>query len=156
MPEAGSKAPSFKALDQSGVERTLEQYKGSWLLLYFYPKDDTPGCTAEACGLRDEFAVLRRKGCTIVGVSTDTSASHKKFAEKYALPFTLLADPDGVIIEKYRVRRWKSFVGKSFLGTVRSSFLINPEGIIAKAYPSVTVKDHPTEVVADLEALQKA
>ncbi len=125
------------------------EYLGSWLLLYFYPKDDTPGCTAEACGLRDHFAELTKAGIRIVGVSTDSSKSHARFVEKYSLPFTLLADEQKEIVQAYGVWQEKSMYGKHYMGIVRTSFLIDPEGIVRKIYQKVKPEEHAEEIARD-------
>jgi peroxiredoxin Q/BCP len=156
MPAVGTPAPSFEAPDQDGVGRSLSEFQGSWVLLYFYPKDDTPGCTAEACGLRDAFAELKALDLTIVGVSVDDVKSHKKFAEKYHLPFTLLADEKQEIVNVYGVWQEKSMYGKTYMGTQRASFLIDPRGIVRKAYPKVKPEEHAAEIRKDLEDLSRA
>lgn len=153
MLQVGEPAPNFTLFDQDGVEHSLKQYVGKWVLLYFYPKDDTPGCTTEACSLRDTFPVFEKLQAVVLGVSTDSVKSHKKFADKYALPFTLLADTEKEVVKKYEVYRPKKFMGREFLGTVRTSFLINPAGKIAKIYESVKPNNHAAEVRADLAIL---
>lgn len=153
MLTAGTKAPNFSATDQNGVVRSLADFKGTWLLLYFYPKDDTPGCTAQACELRDSVNELRTKGVSILGVSADDEASHKKFGEKYALTFSLLADSDKKIINAYEVWGEKTAHNKSYWGIIRSSFLINPDGIIHKVYERVKPEGHAEEVLKDTAAL---
>lgn len=152
LPKEGTRAPAFTAPDQNGSLQTLAQYTGKWVLLYFYPKDNTPGCTAEACGLRDNFSDLSAAGVVILGVSTDTSNSHKEFAKKHKLPFILLADVEKNLVQKYGVRGEKRFLGKTYHGTRRVSFLINPEGIIAKVYPAVKPRGHAQEVLTDIGA----
>jgi peroxiredoxin Q/BCP len=151
----GKVAPSFSLNDQDGKTHKLSAYKGKWVLLYFYPKDDTPGCTKQACGIRDEFPAFKKLGCVVFGISTDTEKSHKKFEEKYKLPFTLLADSDKKVVEKYGVWAPKKFMGREFLGTQRTSFLISPEGKIAKIYENVKPPVHAEAVLADLKALGK-
>lgn len=140
----GHKAPDFSAPDQDGVIHTLAEYQGSWLLLYFYPEDDTPGCTTEACNFRDAFHQLQRL-VRIVGVSQDTVESHKNFAQKYGLPFTLLADPEKNLIAAYGAT--------GLLFTKRVSFLINPEGVITKIYDKVNVEKHAQEIMDDVQNL---
>jgi peroxiredoxin Q/BCP len=147
-------APNFTLPDQSGKEHTLEDYRGRWVVLYFYPKDLTPGCTTEACNFRDEFTDFQSLDAAIFGVSKDSIKRHQKFAEKYQLPFTLLSDESGEVCEKYEVWKEKSLYGKSFMGIVRTTYLINPDGKIAKIYPTVKVKDHVNEVLNDLETLK--
>lgn len=153
MLTAGTKAPNFSTTDQNGVVRSLSDYKGSWILLYFYPKDDTPGCTAEACEFRDSVNILRSRGITILGVSADNEESHKKFGEKYALTFSLLADTEKKIVNAYEVWGEKTARNKSYWGIIRTSFLINPDGIIHKVYERVKPEGHAEEVVKDTEAL---
>lgn len=147
--KAGTKAPGFKALDQDGVTRSLKDYAGKWVILYFYPKDDTPGCTKEACGFRDGFAKYKRAGIEVIGVSVDSVKKHAKFVEKYSLPFTLLSDEDKKIVEAYGVWGEKKFMGRTYMGTNRVSYLINPEGKIVKVYDKVKPEEHADEVLAD-------
>lgn len=153
LPAVGRSAPEISLQDQDGKTHTLAEHRGSWVLLYFYPKDDTPGCTAEACGVRDTFTQFRSLGATVLGISTDTVASHKKFAEKYRLPFTLLADPEKTAVKAYGVWGPKKFMGREFLGTKRTSLLIDPDGKIAKVYEKVKADGHADQVLADLRAL---
>lgn len=149
----GAKAPNFKLADQNGHLHQLSDYAGRYLLLYFYPKDDTPGCTTEACSLRDAWAEFVEVGAVVLGISADSAASHAKFAAKFDLPFPLLADQNREMIKAYGVLAEKSMFGKKFLGIKRSSFLIDPEGKIAKIYPSVKPSQHAQEVLRDLEKL---
>src|SRR5690606_39837365 len=123
--EQGAKAPDFKTKDQDGNAVSLKDFKGSKVALYFYPEDDTPTCTDEACNLRDNFALLKKKGIVVLGVSPDDVAKHKKFEQKYKLPFTLLADPDKKIIEKYGIWGEKQMFGNRYMGVKRTTFLIN-------------------------------
>lgn len=153
--EINKKAPDFALPDQDGNKHKLSDYKGQWVLLYFYPKDDTPGCTTEACTLRDNLPKFTKIKAKIFGISVDSVASHKKFAEKYKLPFTLLADEDKKVVEKYGVWQEKSMYGRKYMGTVRNSYLINPEGKIAKIYEKVKPAEHATQVLADLTTLTK-
>jgi peroxiredoxin Q/BCP len=146
-------APSFSLSDQEGVTRLLDQYAGRWLVLYFYPKDDTPGCTTEACSFRDNYHALESKGIALLGVSKDTVSSHKKFAEKYSLNFPLLSDPSHSMIEAYGAWGLKKFMGREFDGILRTTILISPDGKIAKRYPDVNPTQHAAEVIADLAAL---
>jgi len=150
----GTAIPAISLFDQNGVERSLEEYKGAWLLIYFYPKDNTPGCTLQACGIRDEFPQF--KGVTVVGISPDSVKSHKKFAENFNLPFTLLADEHHVAAEAFGVWGEKSLMGRKYHGVDRTSFLIDPEGIIQKVYPKVKPTAHAAEVLADLHELRGA
>jgi peroxiredoxin Q/BCP len=144
MLKVGSKAPVWQGLDQDGVERSSDSYKGKWVLLYFYPKDDTPGCTKEACGFRDDFTTLRKR-IEIVGVSADSVESHQKFAQKYRLPFTIVADPSRTII--------KAYGADGIIMAKRTSFLIRPTGEIAKIYLKVDPEKHPEEIDSDLNTL---
>lgn len=153
MPRAGKKAPEFALSDQDGKEHSLAEYKGSWILLYFYPKDDTPGCTIEACTIRDQFKDFKKIGAVVLGVSTDSVSSHKKFATKFELPFTLLADVNKEVVGAYGVFGEKKMMGRTYMGVRRTSFLINPKGEIAKVYEKVKPEMHAAEVIADLKAL---
>jgi thioredoxin-dependent peroxiredoxin len=152
MPKAGSAAPDFTLSDQDGAEHALSAYRGRWVLLYFYPKDDTPGCTKEACMLRDALPRFEGLKAAVLGVSVDSVESHKKFAEKYGLPFTLLADPGKKVVNLYGVWGEKSMMGKKYMGTKRTSFLIGPDGVIKKIYENVKPDIHAEEVLADLAA----
>ena len=147
------KAPIFKLPDQDGKIHSLEDYKGKWVLLYFYPKDDTPGCTKEACAIRDSFPDFKKLKITVLGVSTDSVKSHGKFVEKYKLPFTLLSDESKSLVDKYGVWAKKKFMGREYMGTLRTSFLINPEGKIAKIYENVKPEIHAEEVLEDTKNL---
>jgi len=146
----GDKAPEFTASTQDGRTVSLSDFKGKNVVLYFYPKDDTPGCTREACAFRDEFATLRKKGAVVLGVSVDSTRSHARFAEKYKLPFTLLADDEKRIVEAYGVWGQKSFLGRKYMGTHRVTFLIGPDGTIKKIWPAVKPAEHAREVLAAL------
>lgn len=149
-------APNFSLADQDGIIRTLADYAGGWLVLYFYPKDDTPGCSTEACNFRDERDAIADFGkAQIVGISKDSVRSHKKFAEKNSLNFTLLSDPDHTTIEAYGSWKPKKFMGREFLGTERNTFIINPAGMIAKIYRGIDPKAHAAEIIADLQQLQR-
>ncbi|MHB1770031.1 MAG: thioredoxin-dependent thiol peroxidase [Minisyncoccota bacterium] len=153
MPEKGSAAPHFTLPDQEGREHALREYAGKWILLYFYPKDDTPGCTIEACAIRDQFKDFKDIGAVVLGISTDSVASHKKFAAAYELPFTLLADVHKEVVGMYGVFGEKKFMGKTYMGTRRASFLIDPSLTIAKVYEKVKPETHAAEVMSDLKAL---
>ncbi len=153
MLKENDKAPQFTVPDQNGNNISLSDYKGKWIVLYFYPKDMTPGCTTEACNFRDEYSLFTQKDIAVLGVSKDSSVRHKKFEQKYSLPFSLLSDENGSICEDFGVWQKKSLYGKIFNGIVRSTFIINPDGIIAKVYPKVKVKEHVTEILADLKQL---
>jgi peroxiredoxin Q/BCP len=149
MLKAGDKAPEFTLLDQDGKSHSLSAYRGKWVLLYFYPKDDTPGCTKEACSMRDNMPAFKKLDMVILGVSTDAVKSHKKFSEKFALNFPILADDQKEVVNAYQVWQPKKFMGREFLGTLRVSFLINPEGNIAKVYEKVKPELHAEEVATD-------
>ena len=153
IPPADSPAPDFTLPDQDGKDRALSSYRGKWVLLYFYPKDDTPGCTIEACTIRDQFKDFTAIGAVVLGVSTDSVASHKKFALAYGLPFTLLADEHKEVVGRYGVFGERKFMGKTYMGTSRTSFLIDPSGTIAKVYTKVKPEMHASEVITDLAAL---
>lgn len=149
----GQAAPEFTLLDQAGTPHTLSAYRGQWVLIYCYPKDDTPGCTTEACGLRDRFAQFTKIKAVVLGVSADSVKSHQKFADKFGLPFPLLADDQKTLVQAYGAWGEKSFMGKTYMGISRMSFLIDPKGTIAKVYSKVTPAAHPDEVLQDLAAL---
>ena len=144
----GDAAPSFSLPASNGETIKLSDLHGKWVVLYFYPKDDTPGCTKEACNFRDNSATLKKKGAVVLGVSKDGLNSHQKFVQKYSLPFLLLSDAEGTVIEKYGVFKKKSMFGKTFLGIQRSTFLINPQGKIAALWPVVKVEGHEAEVLS--------
>ncbi len=146
----GDLAPEFSAATNGGATVSLSDFKGKNVILYFYPKDDTPGCTKEACAFRDYFAEFRKKGAVVLGVSMDSVKSHDKFVEKFKLPFTLLADEDKKIVEVYGVWGEKSFMGRKYLGTHRVTFLIGPDGRIKKIWPKVKPEEHAEEVLAAL------
>ena len=146
----GDVAPAFSAATNGGGIVSLANFKGRNVILYFYPKDDTPGCTKEACGFRDHFAEFKRRGAVVLGVSTDSAKSHDRFVEKFRLPFTLLADEDKQIVEAYGVWGEKSFMGRKYLGTHRVTFLIGLDGRIKKIWPRVKPEEHAQEVLAAL------
>jgi len=146
----GDKAPTFKAPTNGGGKVTLSDFKGKNVILYFYPKDDTPGCTKEACAFRDHFSEFKKQGAVVLGVSTDPVKSHDKFVEKFKLPFTLLADEDKSIVKAYGVWGEKSFMGRKYQGTHRVTFLIGPDGRIKKIWPNVKPAEHAREVLAAL------
>lgn len=156
MLSPGDKAPAFTLADQNGLEHSLSEARGKWVLIYFYPKDDTPGCTKEACTLRDAFPAFKKLDARVYGVSVDSEKSHGKFVEKYQLPFVLLADTDKTMVEAYGVWGKKKFMGREYMGTNRMSFLIDPQGKIAKIYEKVKPETHADEVLADLKALRAA
>jgi peroxiredoxin Q/BCP len=149
----GGVAPGFSLPDQNGVVRTLKEFSGKWLLIYFYPKDNTPGCTTEACEIRDTWGEFKKTGAEVVGISIDSVESHKKFGEKHLLPFTLLSDAEKKTVADYKVWGLKSFMGKNFFGTRRTSFLIDPQGKIAKIYENVRPAEHANEVLRDIQSL---
>jgi thioredoxin-dependent peroxiredoxin len=146
----GDRAPAFTAPTNGGGKVSLADFKGTNVILYFYPKDDTPGCTKEACGFRDDFAAFEKKGAVVLGVSVDSVKAHDKFVEKYKLPFTLLADEDKQIVQDYGVWGEKSFMGRTYLGTHRVTFLIGADGRIKKIWPEVKAGAHAQEVLAAL------
>ncbi len=144
-------APAFSLKNQDSKMVSLSDYAGQWLLLYFYPKDDTPGCTKEACNFRDWKEYLAEKGLEVVGISKDSPVSHSKFAKKHNLNFTLLSDPDAVAIKAYEAYGEKKMFGKTYLGIKRNSYLINPKGQIVKSYLNVNPAKHISEITKDFE-----
>jgi peroxiredoxin Q/BCP len=146
----GDKAPTFTVATNGGGKISLADYLGQNVILYFYPKDDTPGCTKEACAFRDGFADFKKRGAVILGVSPDPVKKHDKFVEKFKLPFTLLADEDKAIANAYGVWGEKSFMGRKYMGVFRVTFLIGPDGKIKKIWPSVKPEEHAAEVLAAL------
>lgn len=148
--EPGMAAPDFGLSDGTGTLRRLSDYRGRPVVLYFYPKDDTPGCTTEACSFRDGYGKYQRAGVEILGISPDTPKKHAKFKEKYGLPFTLLADEGHAVAESYGVWGPKKFMGRSYDGVYRTTFLIDAEGIIVKVFKNVKPEGHSTEVLAAL------
>src|SRR6516162_2725351 len=151
--KVGQKAPDFTALNDLGEKVKLSDLKGKKVVLYFYPKDDTPGCTREACAFRDQHAALKKLGAAVVGISADDVESHQQFRDKYRLNFPLLADPDHEVAEKYGVWREKNMYGKKFMGIQRSTYLIDADGKVAKLWKSVKVDGHDEQVLAALKAL---
>ncbi len=146
----GTKAPDFRLPDQNGEMHTLKDYRGKKVILYFYPKDNTAGCTAEACGFRDRYPDIEEKGAVVLGVSKDSVKSHKKFETSHELPFTLLSDESTEVLQKYDVWKEKTLYGRKYMGIERSTYLIDEKGKIIKAYQKVKAKSHPEEVMADL------
>jgi len=144
----GDAAPGFTAATNGGGKISLADFKGQNVILYFYPKDDTPGCTKEACAFRDGFSEFKKRGAVILGVSTDSAKAHDKFVEKYKLPFPLLVDEDKKIVEAYGVWGEKTFMGRKYMGTLRVTFLIGPDGRIKKIWPQVKPEEHAAEVLA--------
>lgn len=150
------KAPDFELQDQNEKTHKLSDYKGKWLIIYFYPKDDTPGCTTEACDFRDAGDALAEYGnATVLGISKDNIKSHKKFSEKHNLNFSLLSDPEHETIEAYGAWGPKKFMGREFLGIKRNTYIINPEGYIVKEYENVTPKTHIATLLRDIKNLQE-
>lgn len=152
IPAPGTPAPDFTLFDQDGSAHTLSAYQGKRVLLYFYPKDDTPGCTKEACMLRDALPDFTKLDAVVFGVSVDSVKSHKKFAEKYGLPFTLLADEGKEVVYAYGVWGKKKMMGREYDGIFRTSFLIAPDGSILKVYENVKPELHAAQVLADLQS----
>lgn len=148
-------APDFALPDQDGTIHILSDYKGKWIFLYFYPEDDTPACTVEACSVRDNWDEFTKKGIQVFGVSGNDAESHTKFISKYSLPFTLLTDADNTIMRQYGAYGEKNMYGKIVVGVIRSSVLIDPEGNVAKFYTRVKTPTHITQVLRNLEELQK-
>lgn len=149
--KAGDKAPSINALDQFGNKISLDDFSGNKVILYFYPKDDTPGCTAEACSLRDSNSILIEKGFKIIGVSADNAKSHVKFSEKYNLPFPLIPDTEKKVIQDYGVWGRKKFMGREFDGIIRTTFVIGEDGTILKIYDKVDTKDHANQILSEIK-----
>lgn len=154
MLEVGEQAPAFDLADQDGQTHTLDGYRGRWLVVYFYPKDDTPGCTKEACSFRDAASELSALGAAVVGVSADDAGAHQKFAQKYDLNFPLLVDPDKAMLEVYGAWGEKQMYGKTYMGVSRITYVIDPDGKVAKAWPKVKAEGHADEVRAALAELQ--
>jgi len=150
MLEIGTKAPDFTLPDQNGNMHSLSEYRGKKVILYFYPKDNTPGCTKQACGFAERYPQFTEKGAVVLGVSKDSVASHKKFEEKYGLPFTLLADPELVAIQAYDVWQEKKNYGKTYMGVVRTTYLIDEKGKIVKAFDKVKAADNPEQMLGEL------
>lgn len=154
MLETGSKAPDFNTPDQNNQNKTPADYKGKWLVLYFYPKDNTPGCTTEGITFSQNIQKYTDLNTEVVGVSADSCASHQKFIEKQDLKVTLLSDPEHTLLEAYGVWQLKKMMGREYMGIVRTTFIIDPEGTIAHIYPNVKVKEHAQEVLDKLKELQ--
>lgn len=150
MLETGIKAPDFTLPDQNGEMRSLADYKGQKVILYFYPRDNTPGCTKQACGFGELYPQFQEKGAVVLGVSKDSVASHKKFEEKFGLPFILLSDTEKTVIEAYDVWKEKKMCGKVSMGVVRTTYLIDEDGIIIKAFDKVKAADNPAQMLAEL------
>lgn len=150
MLEAGTKAPDFELPDQNGAMHTLKEYRGKKVILYFYPKDNTPGCTKQACGYSERYPQFQEKGAVVLGVSKDTVASHKRFEEKQNLGFTILSDPERKVIEAYDVWKEKKNYGKVSMGVVRTTYLIDEEGIIIRANDKVKAAEDPQKMLEEL------
>ena len=150
MLEIGTKAPDFTLPDQNGNMHSLSEYRGKKVILYFYPKDNTPGCTKQACGFAERYPQFTEKGAVVLGISKDSVASHKKFEEKYGLPFTLLADSELVAIQAYDVWQEKKNYGKTYMGVVRTTYLIDENGKIVKAFDKVKAADNPEQMLGEL------
>ncbi len=150
--EIGEKAPEFKSLDHNGKKIALKDFKGKWVVLYFYPRADTPGCTIEACGFRDSYERIERTGAVLLGVSPDEYKTQKKFEEKYDLPFTLVADPDKTICNLYGVIQEKNMYGKKVMGVARTTFVIGPDGKIKNIFSKVKPEGHAEEVLEYLKS----
>jgi peroxiredoxin Q/BCP len=146
--EEGAKAPAFSVKDSEGNQVSLDDFKGKKLVLYFYPQDNTPTCTVQACNLRDNFSLLTKRGFSVVGVSPDEESSHKKFAAKFSLPFVLIADPEHEIIGKYGVWGEKQMYGKKYMGLLRTTFVIDEAGLIEKIFRKPKSKEHAQEILA--------
>lgn len=150
MLETGTKAPAFELPDQNGQVHTLEEYKGKRVILYFYPKDNTAGCTKQACGFGELYPQFLEKDAVVIGISKDSVASHKKFEEKYNLPFTLLSDTELAAIQAYDVWQEKNMYGKKTMGVVRTTYLIDEEGIIVKAFGKVKAEENPAQMLGEI------
>jgi peroxiredoxin Q/BCP len=153
--KVGNRAPAFKAVNENGEPVSLESLRGKITVLYFYPKDDTPGCTKEACDFRDSFARLESEGIRVIGVSKDSPASHQKFRTKYQLPFSLISDESGQVCEAFGVWKEKSMYGRKYMGIERSTIVIDSELKISRVYSKVSVTGHVDEVLADIRALRE-
>lgn len=150
MLEIGTTAPDFTLPDQDGNPHTLSEYRGKKVILYFYPKDNTAGCTKQACGFRDRYPQIREKGAVVLGISKDSVKSHKNFEQKQELPFTILSDEEAKVIAMYDAWKEKSMYGRKYMGTERTTYLIDEEGIIVKAYGKVKAADNPQQMLEDL------
>jgi peroxiredoxin Q/BCP len=148
QPTVGQQAPDFTAVTEAGTSVSLADFRGKWVVLYFYPRDNTPGCTAEACSLRDRYAEIADANAVVLGVSTDTADAHQKFITKFGLPFTLIADTDVAVSTLYGVYGEKVRYGKTSLGITRTTFVIDPAGVIRKVFTKVNVAEHGEEVLA--------
>jgi len=149
--QAGDKAPDFKFTDKQGIAKTLDSYKGKKIILYFYPRDNTPGCTAEACNLRDNYADLQDKGFEVIGVSADSEKSHTNFISKHSLPFNLISDTDKEVLKAYGVWGEKKMMGRTYMGIHRLTFVINETGVVEKVYKKVKTKEHTAQILEDFK-----
>ncbi|MEJ5184562.1 MAG: thioredoxin-dependent thiol peroxidase [Rectinemataceae bacterium] len=155
MLQEGTRAPDFALEDDAGKVWKLSDFAGKPLVLYFYPRDNTPGCTTEACAFRDRYAAFRDRGIEVVGVSPDTAASHRKFKEKFSLPFILLADPEKRVLAAYGAWGEKTMYGRKMMGVVRSTVIIGEDGVVLKVFPKVTPAQHPEEILAWFDSRSK-
>ncbi len=153
MVSEGEQAPDFTATADAGEQVSLSDFRGKPVVLYFYPRDDTPGCTTQACGIRDAYGEFERAGAVVLGVSPDSERKHVKFKEKYGLPFTLLADPEHEVAERYGTWGEKRYMGKTYWGVQRVTFLIAPDGTVAKVWPKVKPDTHAADVLAALASV---
>ena len=147
MLQIGDKAPAINSIDENGEEITLEQFQGKKVVLYFYPKDMTPGCTAQSCNLSDNYTLLQKNGYDVIGVSCDSVKRHQKFIEKYSLPFNLISDEDKKVVNDYGVWQLKKFMGREYMGIVRTTFLIDENGIIDEIITKVNTKEHTNQII---------
>ena len=154
MVKDGDKIGNFSLDDGNGKKISLSDFSGKKVVVYFYPKDNTPGCTTEACGFRDNFAAITAKGAVVIGISADSVKSHSNFAQKYELPFYLLSDPDKQAINLFGAWGEKKLYGKAYDGIIRSTFILDKDGVVLKAFPKVTVKGHVEEVISFLDSIQ--
>ncbi|MEI8005569.1 MAG: thioredoxin-dependent thiol peroxidase [Bacteroidota bacterium] len=148
--KSGDKAPDFQVTDQDGKQVSLKDFRGNKLILYFYPKDDTPGCTAEACNLKDNYLELKKKGFEVLGVSADSEAAHKKFIAKYVLPFALIPDKERTILKAYGAWGMKKLYGKEYEGIIRTTYVIDEKGVIAKVFTKVDTKNHSQQILEEM------
>jgi len=155
-PKVGDRAPEFKLASTEGKKIALKDFKGQWVVLYFYPKDDTPGCTKEACGFRDSLSSIKSQDAVVLGVSTDGMPSHDKFRQKYELNFPLLSDETADVPKMYGAWKEKNMYGRRYWGVARITYIIGPDGRVAKVYKKVKAEEHAAEILADLKALKAA